>query len=589
MRCKRCNGSNLEREEGTGNSYCGGCGTLYEYDNYEAQLGGINGPQGTYIRVGTIGVGSVLAYKDKKIYEANKLIEVITERLNLGNNAETVKSMISKITDGEFGQGEWFPILIGACCYAVVRKEGKGVLPMEEIANEVGCELHQLGSVVKRVVDHLELELPEFDLVGLFMNTANNSSRLSDVDREKKERITKQGAFLMNCALKWFLSTGRKPMPLVVAVLNLVVQVNGVKVKIDDFAKDARVSLNTCKIRYRELLQRLVKVAEEVRLPWAKDVTVKNVVKHSGTLIGLMEAKSMRKRKHGTGDDLVRTDEFCLEDIVKDCLSKKPMYRDDDADDDDDHQGAMSRYFDVGGEHQLSICNNDGDISVKQLPTMSRCSSAGGENQLSLCHNNDDISVKQLPTMSRCSSLGGESELSVCNNDDNMLVKQLSTMYKEYVDGVWGGILGKISQGNNNSMLQKKSFFQMVSCEDWWKGRSKLSQRLLLKEVLEKDIGLDVFPPSYIKGCVAVERRREKIEKAKLRIHAIQHPSDIVSEGALSLELEHSKKRRKKGTEIDWEDLIIQTLVLHNVKDEEIEKGHYKSLLELHVFNCGEV
>ncbi|XP_010446910.1 PREDICTED: plant-specific TFIIB-related protein PTF2 [Camelina sativa] len=555
MRCKRCNGSNLEREEGTGNSYCGGCGTLHEYDNYEAQLGGINGPQGTYIRVGTIGVGSVLAYKDKKIYEANKLIEVITERLNLGNNAETVKSMISKITDGEFGQGEWFPILIGACCYAVLRKEGKGVLPMEEIANEVGCELHQLGSVIKRVVDHLELELREFDLVGLFMNTVNNSSRLSDVDREKKERITKQGAFLMNCALKWFLSTGRKPMPLVVAVLSLVVQVNGVKVKIDDFAKDARVSLCTCKLRYRELLVRLVKVAEEMCLPWAKDVTVKNVVKHSGTLIGLLEAKSMRKRKLGTGDELVRTDGFCLEDIVKDCLSKKPMYGDDDADD-DGHQHAMSRYFDVGGEHQLSLCNN-----------------------------NDDISVKQLPTMSRCSSAGDESQLSLCNSDDNMSVKKLSTMYKEYVDGAWGGILGKISQGNNNSMLQKKSFFQMVSCEDWWKGKSKLSQRLLLKEVLEKDVGLDAFPPSYIKGCVAVERRKEKIEAAKLRIHAIQHPSDIVSEGALSLELEHSKKKRKRGNEIDWEDLIIQTLVLHNVNEEEIEKGHYRTLLELHVFN----
>ncbi|KAJ4871720.1 Transcription factor TFIIB protein [Raphanus sativus] len=45
----------------------------------------------------------------------------------------------------------------------------------------------------------------------------------------------------------------------------------------------------------------------------------------------------------------------------------------------------------------------------------------------------------------------------------------------------------------------------MVSCEDWWKGKSKMSQRLTLKEVLEKDIGLDDdLPISYVKGCDAI-------------------------------------------------------------------------------------
>lgn len=530
MRCKGCNGSNFVRDEVTGNTYCGGCGTSREYDNYEAHLGPIGGPQGTFIRVGTIGIGSVLAYKEKKIYEANNLIEAITERLDLGYKTEAIKSMIYNITDGEFGQGEWFPILIGACCYAVVRKEGKGVLSMEEIACQVGCDLHQLGPVVKRVVDHLDLEFREIDLVGLFTKTATKSPRLTDVGREKKERITKQGTFLMNCALKWFLSTGRRPMPLVVAVLAFVAQVNGVKVKIDDLAKDARVSLTTCKTRYKELSEKLVKVAEEVGLPWAKDVTVKNVVKHSGTLFRLMEAKSRKKRKLGTGNELVRTDGFCVEDIVRDCLSKESMFCYDDGDD-DDRQDTMSRYFDVGGERQLSLCNNDGNISEKQL----------------------------------------------------------STKYNEFVDRVRGGTLAKRSQGNNKSMWQRRSVSEMFSSEYWWKGKSELSRRVLLKDLLEKDVGLDALPPSYIKGCVAVERRREKIKAAKLRIKTIQHPSGIVSEGALSLELEHSKKKRKKGSEIDWEDLVIQTLVLHNVNEEEIEKGHYKTLVELHVFDSGEI
>ncbi|KAJ4880313.1 zinc ion binding [Raphanus sativus] len=128
----------------------------------------------------------------------------------------------------------------------------------------------------------------------------------------------------------------------------------------------------------------------------------------------------------------------------------------------------------------------------------------------------------------------------------------------------------------------------MVSSEDWWKGRSKMSQRLKLKEVLEKDVGLDDdLPLSYIKGCALVQRRREKIHAAKLRIEAIQHPCDKISGSELCLEVEHrnKKKKRKRRSEIDQEDLVIETLLLYNVSDEEIEKGYYKALLGLHVFN----
>lgn len=102
---------------------------------------------------------------------------------------------------------------------------------MGEISEEVGIDLHQLGSMVKRVVEYLGFELEEYDLVGLFVKTVNDSSRLRGVDVKKKERVMTQGVFLMNCSLKGFLSTGRRPMPLVVAVLAFVCGVNGGEVK----------------------------------------------------------------------------------------------------------------------------------------------------------------------------------------------------------------------------------------------------------------------------------------------------------------------------------------------------------------------
>lgn len=81
-------------------------------------------------------------------------------------------------------------------------------------------------------------------------------------------------------------------------------------------------------------------------LPWAKDVTVKNVVKHTSTLIALIEAKSMGKRKHGTGDESVRSGSFCLDDILRDCLESSYCH-------DDDVQDSLSQYFNVGGEQSV--------------------------------------------------------------------------------------------------------------------------------------------------------------------------------------------------------------------------------------------
>ncbi|KAF9600353.1 hypothetical protein IFM89_008524 [Coptis chinensis] len=41
------------------------------------------------------------------------------------------------------------------------------------------------------------------------------------------------------------------------------------------------------------------------------------------------------------------------------------------------------------------------------------------------------------------------------------------------------------------------------------------------------------------------------------------------------------RKQREKVAYIDWEDCIIETLLLHHVKEEEIEQGHYKRMLDL--------
>ncbi|KAK1287469.1 hypothetical protein QJS10_CPB19g00578 [Acorus calamus] len=91
---------------------------------------------------------------------------------------------------------------------------------------------------------------------------------------------------------------------------------------------------------------------------------------------------------------------------------------------------------------------------------------------------------------------------------------------------------------------------------------------LSLEEVVERDVGYDAMPPAFVAGLEARKRRREKIVNAKSRIDGVTNGGERVMEG-----------------DIDWEDCLIELLLLHNVDEEMLEEGQYNRLLDLHVFD----
>jgi len=130
--------------------------------------------------------------------------------------------------------------------------------------------------------------------------------------------------------------------------------------------------------------------------------------------------------------------------------------------------------------------------------------------------------------------------------------------------------------------------------QEWWNGESELRRKLILKELLEKDIRVETMPPSFVNGRLKCKMRREKINAAKKRIKRITPPlhadlGDTANLGILDNPCTKGRKNRRGVVVdgIDWEDLTVETLVLHQVKDEEIEEGHYNTLLGLYVFNSG--
>ena len=530
--CTNCNGTSLIRDDDSGALICSSCGVVQAFDQFESHIGGINGPKGTFIHIGTSGSGSIYSYKDRKLFAAHNSIDELTNRLGLGSKTNEIKNMISNITEGEFGQGNWFEVLIGACCYVVMRKDDRP-LSMAEVSFSVGCDVYELGRMIVRVVDFLDLKIndfPEFDIVHSLERTINGSHCFDDVDRSLVDRMKKQGIFLIQCAVKWYLSTGRRPLPLVVAVLVFVANINQVEVRLEDLAKEVHAIVSTCRTRYKELLQTLVKVAQV--LPWGKDITTKNIVKNASFVIQYIEKKSMSKPVEKS-KNVVQTG-LDLTDVVNECLTREE-------------------------EYEYGI---DGLIPRKDSQYFSMQSNADRE-----CVKN----VEALQISHECLSLMYE----------NFLKENRDT----------------ISSRSANVLKRRRLEFDFQECREWWNGKSELSRKLVLKKLLEKDIGVETMPPpSFVNGQLKCKMRREKINAAKKRIRRIAHPLHANLDDTENLDIldstcpEKRKKRRGRVVGgIDWEDLIIETLILHQVKDEEIEKGHYNTLLGLYVFNSGVV
>ncbi|KAL8228126.1 hypothetical protein R6Q57_015710 [Mikania cordata] len=507
--CKNCNSTSLVVDSVTGNLECSSCGVVQDFNNFEQQTFNADGPVGTNVRLGSSGFGYNYSYRETKIYLAQNLISDILSRLDLTQRFDEVNNMIKTITEEEFGAGNWFSVLVGACIYVVMRNANK-FLPFTSVCDSVGCDIYELGRMVSRVVDHLDLKLPDFDIVGLFDRVFKEWVKgRSNIGKDLSGRMVKQGIFLLQCMIKWYVTTGRRPVPAVVAVMVFVCDLNEVEISMDDLAGKLNVAVVTCKLRYKELLKRLVDVAR-ANLPWGDDVNVKNVMKNAPIVIQYMEVKSMSDPgKEIASLENIDADLDCL---VSDCVSRE-----------------------------------DESLIVQDFRQ--------NESQGSSDWEIEDL--EKLKVSPEC----------------------LSAIYSKYLEE-YSKVKTSVKRVEGS---EKFDFF--VDTTEYWSGDSELSKKLFLGKILEKDVGLNAMPPSFVNGCLKTQKINRKIKAAKIRIEKIRRPfmaAKSFNQSDDRLLMVNTRKRKK--IDIDWEDFVIETLLLHDVKEEEIEKGYYNALLDLHVF-----
>ncbi|GAB4831402.1 hypothetical protein Ancab_005413 [Ancistrocladus abbreviatus] len=236
------------------------------------------GPQGTFVYLGTASSGTDYSYKGGKLFQSSNIIDAITYWLNLTDACkEEVKHIIDEVTEGK---------------------------------------------MVSRVVELWGLELPEFDITGMMERTIKSFSQFNGFDKDELALMIKQGNFMLQCAINWFLTIGRRLGPIRAAILAFVAELNGIKVKIEDIAVELSMVFHICKKRHNELLETLVKVAQ--KLPCGKEVNAKNILKNAHFVIQYMEMKSMAK----TGVKMMgcKSGGLYLDDAIRKCFTREVEY-----------------------------------------------------------------------------------------------------------------------------------------------------------------------------------------------------------------------------------------------------------------------
>lgn len=596
--CDKCGEYRVTVDGITAMMVCDSCGYVQEYSDFRSPWDFTTGEGGgNFVSANDTGVlaGSrfstmvngrwahvrgIYSYHERKKALAMKKLDQITALLRLpSQKVDDVKFMVDKITQGEWGAGRWLDILIGACIYVTVRQSHLP-LTIVEVAVVVNCDVSELGRMYNRILKYLDIKLPDVDLFIFLERAVSSFPAFSDIDVEKKSRMIKHGRLLLQCAFQWFLTTGRRPVPIVAAILAFLAEVNEVDIELEDLSKELNVPAHTCKLRYKELQESLVRVGQ--KLPWGKDITSKTVIRHAPFLLQYMEIKAKTKLKE-------------KEKITIGKASVLPMEVETAA---NRTYGAL-KYLSV--EKRLKLSEEQTQYKLVDItggPVMSDKHSQSGLNTNGTA---TELIEQQRPELD--SVVAGEHKISA---------KGLSKIHDQFLlqhASIRANVLRteeSIRSRQHEITGKRKGHGQNIHAR-YQHGSTLPHQRISMQEIVDNQAESDALPPSFVASVEARARRQGKINAAKLRISKLQKPvtsylsfedrgvqkhgqqmKDDLRESGILSSLSKKRKMKPGKSGIDWEDSIIECLLLHEADEKQIEDGHYNAMLDLHVFKSDE-
>lgn len=505
--CEACGLGTVSMDSVYGIMACDNCGRVFDdvetYLGAHHQAGHVMERGGTFVKstetgaLAACGLGGSSLFRSANREEVNKRdvinkMKEVTAILRVPNEkVEDVKFMLERLLDGEWGQGRWIEVLVGACIYVAIR-QSRLPLTLVEVASSVDCGIVELGRMYRRVLESLELELPETDSLVFLERAISSLAHSKGIDRDLTRSMSKQGSLLLECSQQWFIITGRRPLPVVAAVLALVADANQVKLDFDDVVGELYSHPRTSRLRLTELKDALVGVGQ--KLPWGKDITVKTLDKHLPFLLKFLELDMKRAKKKKSSDLQLSQGPSTRSSIELEpsCAQKGP---------------AESHELDM--QESASDCNT---------------------------------SEKGASTSGRQSGLSLEDSRSV----ELKLVEALKRKEVEWQAWPKSFLVGADARSRRCSKIR-------AAVE-----RIYLAKQGLLSRVGNNQLKTSQSVSLSASGSTNVERSRSRSKR--LKVDSVQSPQET--------------KR-----ELDWEDLVIEYLLLRGVKHTQLEDGYYKAAL----------
>ncbi|KAL3692437.1 hypothetical protein R1sor_006088 [Riccia sorocarpa] len=464
--------------------------------------------------------------------ETMKKVQRITGQLRVpGDKIDQVKHLLENTLDGDWGSGRWVDVLVAACVYIVIR-QSQLPLTIPEVADCVNCDVVELGRMYNRVLLKLRITVPHVDLAIFLDRAVSTFPAVAKKGKDMMRKISRQGNVLLHHAAQWFITTGRRPLPVVAAVLQLVLESNSISVPITDVAAELHAGIWATRLRFKECKNSLVNVAQN--LPWGSDVTPKTVLRHLPFILQFLEMKM----KLGKGDAT---------------------------------QGSGAGTLVSSSKRVSALVNRKSDAQVLNSRLAITLHDSGEEN---IYRRSQGETVEGRPA--KYLKINGKR----CSPVEKRLVEVDIQNVEERLTG------GDHSADHTPDL--KLSLSRANSTEELSGSGASPSERKTSS--FSSGPGPSrVLPVAFIASEEARKRRLHKIQLAKIRIGkhrsllakkygiphmlaATQSPED--GEGS-------SDSESKLGDSIlapDFEDLRIEKLLLKGASGEELETGYYKTL-----------
>ena len=337
--CPNCGKREIKLEPTLGSEICQACGVVYTASVLQTTLNWTEdgSADGTFLQDGAH-VGAHLAaaraqmvsmsgashvtrnmFRDREstnLYHISKSVEHTGALLKLNKDIiAEVKDLVTRASDGKWGQGLWTSQLTGACVYSVCRQNNLPV-SMREVAEACSVNVFTLGRVFHKLQELHGLKMPPLDpenyvarAVAALPELAAISNKNSTVQPQRGSMTrsvmiaptVRDAKTLLKFAFSRGLLIGRDPIVIVAAVVIVVARLHGVKVSVDRAAQASRVQSVSVRKRLKELLGEIIAFAK--KFPWGEDMSMKRLDDYLG--IAFKFIATVESSKESSGYDVI--------------------------------------------------------------------------------------------------------------------------------------------------------------------------------------------------------------------------------------------------------------------------------------------